>query len=517
MKGLLAGIDVGSTSTRCVLYDLDGRAVSQDAFSTRSTHAERDGRRVWDFELLYRFVAKSCRAALGRVPEPCRLLGVAVAAVGCVPVFIGKDGAPVYTIFKDAARQENADEWMGKYDHRECFRITGYPKENNLAIRLLATGMEDPGAFEDLDCILTVSDYIAYRFSGTKAISHSAADSMSLWDWRTDDWWHELADVANLPLSALLKARPGGERIGGITPEAADLTGFPVGMPVSVGAHDYISAAFACVAEEKGTILNVTGTCDMLTTFPELPARTEFFRPGIRTLIDHSAMSDGASFTVECIGTGQLEWIRGNLFTVPGGGQPDWPVYFNGLEQAAPYGRELMLPHLFGRLVPDFNPPGLSGAFLGVTHQTDAVGFFRGAVTGLTFQTKMMFEVLLPACKDFRKFIQTGGAALSPAWCRLKASVLGVPVTVPEIVEATALGAALLAGIGSGVYGSRSEAAGVSKSLGERVYEPDPAAVRHYGEVYDRIYLPALADHERYDREYEKILKDNAKGCKAYG
>jgi sugar (pentulose or hexulose) kinase len=92
----------------------------------------------------------------------------------------------------------------------------------------------------------------------------------------------------------------------------------------------------------------------------------------------------------------------------------------------------------------------------------------------------------------------------------LKASVLGVPVTVPDIVEATAMGAALLAGIGSGVYGSRSEAAEISKSLGERVFEPDPAAARHYGEVYDRIYLPALADHERYDREYEKIQNEMA-------
>lgn len=506
MKGLLVGIDVGSTSTRCLLYNLDGKAVAQAFLPTKDTYVEKDARRFWDFELLYRSVAKACRMALERVEAPYKLMGVGVAAVGCVPVFLGKDRKPIYTINGDGVHKGSAAFWMEKYDAGEYFKITGYPRENNLAMKMLATGIGNPRVFEELDCILTVSDYIAYRLTGEKTIAYSTADSMSFWDWRVDDWWRELTDAANVPSEALLKARPGGEFIGGVTAEASELTGFPAGLSVCVGAHDYTSAAFACAAEEKGTILNVTGTYDMLTTFSAFPARTDLYRSGVRTLIDHTAMSDGASFTLECNASGQLEWLRRNLFTVPGGKEPSWSVYFDGLEQAGLFGRELMLPQLFGRMVPDLSPPGLTAAFLGISGQTDTIGFFRGVITGLAFQTRLMFEYLLPACEDFKKFIQTGGATRSPAWCRLKASVLGIPVAVPNITEATAMGAALLAGISCGEYGSKREVFELTTSLGETVFEPDPLAQRYFSEVYDKIFLTALAEHERHDKEHESIL-----------
>lgn len=506
MKGLLAGIDVGSTNTRCVLYNLEGRAVAQASMPTRDTYVEKGSRRFWDFELLFYAVAKACRMALERVQTPYKLLAVGVAAVGCVSVFLGKDGRPIYAADGDGSHKARHTSWMEEYSAGEYFKITGYPREHNTAMRMLAIGAGNPEVFEELDCILTVSDYIAYRLTGEKAIAYSTADSMAFWDWRTDDWWYELTNAANVPSGALLKARPGGELLGGITVEASELTGFPAGLPVCVGAHDYISAAFACAAEEKGTILNVTGTYDMLTTFSVFPARTDLYRPGVRAMIDHTALSDGASFTMECNASGQLEWLRRNLFTVPGSEEPAWEAYFDGLEQAGFYGRELMLPQIFGRMVPDTRPQGLTAAFLGLSAKTGTMDFFRGVVTGLAFQTRIMFEQLLPACDGFRKFIQIGGAGRSPAWCRLKAAVLGVPITVPNVTEATAMGAALLAGISCGEYGSKREITELTALLGGTVFEPDLTAHAYFSEVYDKIFLAALAEHERYDKEHESIL-----------
>jgi len=118
-------------------------------------------------------------------------------------------------------------------------------------------------------------------------------------------------------------------------------------------------------------------------------------------------------------------------------------------------------------------------------------------VVGLCFQARQMLgrqQEVIGAGEV--TITSVGGGTRSAVWRQTKADVLGMPIHVPRITEASALGAALLAGIGAGVYGGYGEAGAVGAALGEEVVEPDPARSARYAELYESAYLTMAVELE---------------------
>jgi len=137
------------------------------------------------------------------------------------------------------------------------------------------------------------------------------------------------------------------------------------------------------------------------------------------------------------------------------------------------------------------------GSYLGLTYRTDRVSLLKATIEGLCYQAREMLEAQKKVAAPDFVLRMVGGGTKSQTWLQAKADILNIPIHVPNIKEATALGAAMLAGVGAGVYESYDDAMKTIQKLGEMVYTPRKNIV----EAYDKIY------HTRYKKIIE-ILQD---------
>jgi len=132
----------------------------------------------------------------------------------------------------------------------------------------------------------------------------------------------------------------------------------------------------------------------------------------------------------------------------------------------------------------------------------------RAALEGLNYKTREMFDAIKRTIgSDVSEIIAEGGAAKSPVWMQIKADILGVPIRVPSLYEATPLGAAMLAGIGTGVYEGEDDAlSAVARPV--TVYEPDLNAYARYSDLYENVYLKLQDSLKDVNKEiFDRFIK----------
>jgi xylulokinase len=157
----------------------------------------------------------------------------------------------------------------------------------------------------------------------------------------------------------------------------------------------------------------------------------------------------------------------------------------------------LVMPHFAGKGTPGFDTSS-RGAIAGLTFATTHADIAKGILEGLTFELRANIDLLREAGAAIEELHAVGGGARSPLWLQLKADICQVPLRVPRVTEAACLGAALLAGVGCGVYKDVWEAVGQTVHFDRRV-EPRPASAHAYDRVYD-VYedlYPALISLQR--------------------
>jgi xylulokinase len=249
---------------------------------------------------------------------------------------------------------------------------------------------------------------------------------------------------------------------------------------VVLGGHDYICAAFAAGVMSGDKMLDINGTWEMLVGVMDDIGRLEFSED-IFYIESHVARN--AYCTIESSISGDmLEWAKNVL-------HGSWDELGNEAA-ASPAGSRgcAFLPHFSGSIAPREEPASL-GAFVGMSNNVTRGDMFHAVMEGLSFKTREMYDSICKAAgNSIEHFKAVGGAAANTQWMQMKADILGIPVEIPDIYEATSLGAALLAGIGSGIYASEEEAlSAVSKR--EDLYEPDPQKHEAYRDLYENIYL----------------------------
>jgi sugar (pentulose or hexulose) kinase len=285
-----------------------------------------------------------------------------------------------------------------------------------------------------------------------------------LLDRRTGDWCVALLDAIGIPLDKLPTIRGSSEIAGGVTPAAAAMTGLVAGTPVVLGGGDTTTTRIGANAEGTGRACLYLGTAAWLATPKRLAGRLV------------ATATTGAA----------LRWLVALL----DGGQPDapWVGYRALLAQAASAppgaGGLLFLPHLMGERGPVYNPAA-KGVLFGLTLAHGRAEVARAVLEGCAFHIRSILDTL----SDHRleEITVVGGGAKSALWSRIIASVTGLKVLVPAVPEAGALGAAILAGVGIGVYESAPAAAADLVRIVAR-YGPDPEERRLYDQMYD-VYL----------------------------
>jgi xylulokinase len=501
----LLGIDLGSTSLKAVVYDLHGNAIAK---ASRHTELHRPSSEhpewaVWRPEQIWGGVAEAVHEAVTTVGDAQRIKGVAVTGMGMDGLPIDRDGNWLYPLIswhcpRTAPQQQ---WWLEHVGAERQFAIGGNPIwAFNTALRILWLRQHEPALFAKADKWLLIEDFINFMLCGERATDYSMASCTLLFDLHRHDYSDELLALAGIDRSLLCDAKPSGTVIGAIHRQAAELTGLAVGTPVVLGGHDFLCGCLPVGAFKPGVVLDVVGTWEMVVAASAKPV----LNPTVRDMgwwIDSHVARGMCAAIGSVVASDMLEWFR-KLYGFEESqkaqqeGGVDWD-YLMAQARTAPPGAHgvMFLPHLSGSTIPVVDPCSL-GAFVGLRNLATKGDMLRAIVEGLNYQFLQILAGLEQGLGVRpEKLVAVGGGTSNTFWMQNKADVAGKVIEVPQIEEATPLGAAILAGIGVGLYRDEQDAFERVYRPGQ-VYEPDPRLTEQYAArfaVFAQIY-PALRD-----------------------
>jgi xylulokinase len=509
----LAGIDLGSTSLKCVVYDLAGNVVASGSRPTEryNPYPEHPEWTVWQPEQIWGGTAAAMKEAVSELDDPQDIKAVAVTGMGMDGVPIDEDGNWLYPFISwhDPRTEPQLHWWQNHIGAEKTFEIGGNTLWRfNTALRLLWMAEHEPDILERTDKWLLIEDFLNFMLCGRRATDYTMASCTLLFDQSSLDWSEEILNQAGIDRRLLCDPYPSGTLLGEVSPQAAETTGLAAGTPVVLGGHDYLCGALPVGAFEPGVVLDVTGTWEIvLATIPEPILTPDVQKLGV-TVETHAAR-DRFAVWGGAVAADMLEWYRKEYGfeaqqQAEQRGGVDWD-YLMEKASSSPAGSRgvVFLPHMSAAGCPVVDARSL-GAFVGLSNFVNSGDMLRAIIEGLDYQVLDIVKALKSGLGiNPERLVAVGGATRNQFWMQNKADVLGLPIEVPAVEEATPLGAAILAGIGVGLYENEQDAF-------ERVYkpgvtyEPDPQLAPKYAEwyqIYQQLY-PALAsiNHQLYEQ-----------------
>ncbi len=493
----LMGIDLGSTSLKAVIYDLDGNALASGSRKTELFHPsdEHPEWAVWQPEQIWGGAAAAVREAVAQLDDPRAIRGVAVTGMGMDGLPIDESGQWLYPLISwhDPRTGPQFQWWKQQITAEKVFSIGGNPLwPINSALRILWMAENEPKILARTDKWLLIEDFLNFMLCGRRATDYSMASCTLLFDQRTLNWSDELLELSGIDRRLMPEVFASGTPLGEVTAAAADATGLPEGTPVILGGHDHLCGALPVGAFRPGVVLDVTGTWEsVLTATAEPVLNLELQQMGM-TVQAHVARGMHAVWGSNVSG-GMLEWYRKELGDATDD-DADWDSLMAAAAQSPPGARRVMfLPHMSGSSCPVGDQRSL-GAFVGLSNLATRGDMLRAIIEGLNYQLLDVVTSLQSGVgAQLEEFIAVGGGTRNELWMQNKADVVGRPIEVPGIEEATPLGAAILAGIGLGLYEDQQEAFRRVQKPG-KTYRPDLELSARYAEwfeIYKQLY-PAL-------------------------
>ncbi|MDP6779662.1 MAG: FGGY family carbohydrate kinase [Candidatus Latescibacteria bacterium] len=483
---LIAGIDFGTTNTKALVFDPTGRIVSQASVRT-PTHRPRPGWAHYRPDELWDGVVQVLRGAIGRLQHPKAIVSVAVASVGETGVPIDSRGEPTYDAIAwfDQRTESQAEHLERTVGSDRFHALTGLPVKPIFGLcKMLWLKEHEPDAFARTAAWLNAADYIAYRLCGTPATDHSLASRTLALDLHRLQWAEDVVSEAGIPSSLLAPLVASGTPLGNVLPEMATETGLPTSAQVAAGGHDHICGALAVGVTEPDTLLDSLGTAEALCIpLNSLPIDTGIIHDGY-SLGAH--VVPGRYYVLGGIYTSgaSIEWFRDAL-----GGDAEYEELIAEAGEVPPGSLgACFLPHLrLGN--PPHNDPLSRGAFIGLTPDVSRGGLFRALLEGLALEYRYLIEGLVPHLENTvpTRIVSIGGGTRNALLMGIKASVQNRTITVAEVDEAVALGAAVLGGLAAGVYSDVPSALSQLRIDQTRV-DPVPEMAELYETRYQEVF-----------------------------
>jgi xylulokinase len=335
--------------------------------------------------------------------------------------------------------------------------------------------------------------------TGDLSMNPSDASITQLLDIETGDWDDWLLMLAGIQRNQLSPLHPSGVTFGKLTAEASAVTGLPAGLPVINGAHDQYCAAVGMQVTKPGSVLLSCGTAWVLLAVPE---DLEVGRRSGMALSCHAVPGRwGAIRSLGAVGT-SLDWLVDNIWAGQEGASvmPRSVLYqaINaGATRSGPGAHGLIFCPLAGGHAGSFG--AAQGGFLGLTLTHERGDLSRAVMEGVACELRWALDEIRAAGVAVDELTMVGGAAQSSIWPQIVADMTEVSVSVPAITEAASWGAAVLAGIGAGVF-EGVESAGSAVVARSQLFEPGNR------EVYDSLY-------ERYRALWPHLSGQSGMSC----
>jgi len=405
----LLGIDIGSTNAKSVIIDRQGRVLALSKVPSRNfAHYENRGQCA-----LSAAVAQLCKDVTQKA-QNCEIKGMAISNVGSGGIYLDVNDKKL--------RLPQIHKHIDPVPHineQKFINTCGYPRGGAGAGYDLAMLMaEQPEEAKKVRSFLSAGDYINFILTGVKRRELSTASSLTFRDKQNGTDWDDFINASGIDASVLPPVCQSGDFIGGLTLQAAEMCGLPAGTPVFAGGHDYLCAAFAAGCANEGDVINVLGTFEMMATFMNAPKK-DFYDPNFFCFMDNHTYPGRYTITVEnqCIRYIQDKYPQLDTVDTP-----------------------------------------LVQRFIQLDQNPEAQDTLKKALREINEKSAGAIEYLRDISAVPLQIKVVGGGSHSHYWLQTKANAMNAPLAVPKITEASATGAALLAGYGSGIFKTYDEA-----------------------------------------------------------
>jgi xylulokinase len=482
------GLDAGTTAFKGILVSEDGQIIHEASREYSLVFTGSDIVEI-DPEVYWQSTVEIIGELLDETNIPAaQIRAIAFSSQGETMICVDDQGKPLRKaiVWLDNRSVYEAEAVKKQFPQRAVQEKTGQAEVLPLwpATRIRWLKDNEPEIFKRTHKFLLVADYMLYRLTGIYASEQSLVSSTLYYDIVNKCYWKEMLDYLGIGPGLLPEVHPSGTPVGKISPVAAEETGLSHDTVMVTGAYDHPAGAIGSGNIQAGFISETTGTAMAMCV-----------------TLDEPMLQEGQLLPCQC------HAIPGKYFLLPYGHTAGmvlkWfrDVFCKGdsyelldsqAVEIAPGAEGLvMLPHLMGAGSPEFDV-NVKGVFAGISPGLGKAHFIRAIMESIAFMVRKNIDSLKGIGISVNEIRALGGGARSNLWNQIKADVTRVPYVTLESAESACLGAAILAGTGSGMWENLKEACSLVVKTRHR-FGPDPSNADIYNKAYTRYV--SLYDH----------------------
>ncbi len=485
----LLGIDAGTTGCKVALFSSEGEMIHSayreyDVQRPQPGWAELDPATIWT--LVKEAIREVTTHASTETAESIQALAVSSMGEAVVPVTLDRDILGPSLLNFDVRGEEYLEDLRHMLPNMRLYPINGNTLGNHYSLtKLKWIKQHRPEQYNQTRQFLHWSAFIAFMLGADPAVDYSLANRTLLFDLDQGTWSDELVSLAGLDREKLPRTVPSSTPIGTVAPHVADELGLPRQTVIVSGAHDQCANAVGCGVILPGSAVCGLGTYVCVTpVFTGRSATDAMIARGLNT--EHHAIPGRFVSFIYNHGGSIVKWFRDTFASAEhrqaaAAGQSVYPALFAEIPDTP--SRVTVLPHFSPTGPPDFISDS-SGVMTGLYLDTPRGEILAGIVEGITYYLKACIDDLPATGITITDYRTVGGGSQSDVWVQMCTDILGRPFSRPAVTEAGSLGAAIMAGVGSGVFSSFEQ--GVDMMVKpEQYFEPDLDRHQRYMERYE--------------------------------
>lgn len=502
MKDLILAIDQGTSGCKISLFDLDGQVVATRTKSYETTYPD-EGFVEQDCNEWWQVSVEGIREMIDEdhiMPEDIKAIGVDGISWACIPIDIQGNVLRRTMIWLDTRAREEA-EWMkATVGEETLMALSGNPIEPAyITPKMLWLKKHEPEIFAKTYKFLQSNGFLVYRLTGELSQDYSQGYGFHFFDVKKGSYNQEVAEQLGLSLDLVAPLKHCHEVIGRVTEAVAEITGLKAGTPVVAGGLDAACCTLGAGVMNVGQTQEQGGQAGGMSICLDSPNMHPKLILSYHVLPDKWLLQGGTTG-----GGGALKWFNQELgykeqmiaqaegsdpFTIMSKEAEDIPAGSEGM---------LYLPYMKGERSPLWHT-GAKGVYYGLSFDKTRAHMIRSTMEGVAYALKHNLDTALEVGGKVNVMSSVGGSANSDVWTQLKSDITGKVIEVPYSDHATSLGAAILAGVGVGLYESFDEA--VSRTVKViKKYRPNEANREVYTAGYKAYrQLSQLLINEMFD------------------
>lgn len=476
---IILGIDLGTQSVKGALIDSEKGLVAvsgkdYEVLTPEINFAEEDPSEWWD---AFKTVLSDLKTKKPAEFEAIAALGITGQMHGVVLLDGSQNPLMNAVVWLDQRSKNQLEEIYQKIDsndikshvHNRIF--TGFALPTLLWVK-----EERPEIFKNIDKILSPKDYIRLKLTGELACEVTDASAMTLFDLPDRNWYFDLIEKLDISGDIFPDCHESIDIAGYVTEKASEETGLKKGIPVIFGSGDQSALLVGNGVYQEGMLASNIGTGGTMAAW----SKKDIYDEELRTHTFCNAYNKSYVVFGAILGGGiSMRWLRDKiLYAKSYDEMTSWAK-----EAPAGCGGMFFLPYLGGERTPHMNP-NAQGMFFGLKLKQDRGYMVRSVMEGVVYALKDNLSVIENIGIKTDKIIASGGGAKSGLWLQMQADIFERDIYLTDAEEQAALGIAILAGVGTGIFKDLKEGCETLIHFKDKVYHPDKNNVELYSECY---------------------------------